>query len=401
MAKHRPAHARTGLGRYTAPRRLHPAHAAPSADGIRLARVAATVVGGGVLAGAGLMGLVSVPSGAAVLGPTSSPPFNVLATTTTDADGSIAGISVLGGTALDPSTAEAEAGVGTAANLDDNLALSVADGVGDFASSQAGTGADANLSDNTSLSTATGLNGVAESVAGNGLDANVSGNLATAWTFSGTSEADAGVAVDAQSADNIAYAASQLGGVADADAGAGVTHGNGDGNRAYAYSVGGLFPGAVAIAIAGFGSGNVSDNLAVADAPQGIGEATIEESNASSATVGAAGGVAIGVIIDATGSHEAAVAAGAGAISTTEIAGSGDSASASSIGTGATATSEVVGTGETANTSAVGTGSSATALEEPGVASVASSAGLGGVSAASNSSGESSVSINGATTIIG
>ena len=53
MPKHRPTHAKSGLGRYTAPRRLHPAHAVPSADGVRIARIAGTVIGGGVLAGPG------------------------------------------------------------------------------------------------------------------------------------------------------------------------------------------------------------------------------------------------------------------------------------------------------------------------------------------------------------
>jgi len=78
MAKHRPVHARSGLGRYTAPRRLHPTHAAPSADAVRFTRLAGAIVGGGVLASAGLMGLMTTPAGAVVvrvsLGPDTSPP---------------------------------------------------------------------------------------------------------------------------------------------------------------------------------------------------------------------------------------------------------------------------------------------------------------------------------------
>ncbi len=64
MAKHRPAHARSGFGRYTPPRRLNPAHAAPG-SGRHAGRVAGIVIGGGALATAGLMGLAAAPAGAA------------------------------------------------------------------------------------------------------------------------------------------------------------------------------------------------------------------------------------------------------------------------------------------------------------------------------------------------
>jgi hypothetical protein len=56
MARHRPAHARSGFGRYTPPSRLRPAHAAPSAPS-HLARRAGVLLGSGVLASAGLLGL--------------------------------------------------------------------------------------------------------------------------------------------------------------------------------------------------------------------------------------------------------------------------------------------------------------------------------------------------------
>src|ERR1700722_10955539 len=71
MAKHRAVHARSGLGRYTPPRRINPAHAAPAARG-RLGRTAGVVIGGSALAAAGLVGLAGAPAGGtliAVAGP--------------------------------------------------------------------------------------------------------------------------------------------------------------------------------------------------------------------------------------------------------------------------------------------------------------------------------------------
>ena len=51
MARHRPAHARSGLGRYTPPGRIRPAHAAPPVPS-HLARRAGVLLGTGVLASA-------------------------------------------------------------------------------------------------------------------------------------------------------------------------------------------------------------------------------------------------------------------------------------------------------------------------------------------------------------
>src|SRR5579863_8355834 len=131
MAKHSPAHAKSGFGRYTAPKRLHPAHAAPS-DGVRMTRVVGTVVGGGILASAGFLGLATANAGAAVISGT-SPPFSSLGTTITDPDGSSATVAGGGGTISSPGTAFAEAGVGTSANLDDNHAFSFGFGPGNDA----------------------------------------------------------------------------------------------------------------------------------------------------------------------------------------------------------------------------------------------------------------------------
>jgi len=67
MARHHAAHARSGLGRYTPPGRIRPAHAAPSAPG-HLARRAGVLLGSGVLASAGLLGLSAGSASAAVDG---------------------------------------------------------------------------------------------------------------------------------------------------------------------------------------------------------------------------------------------------------------------------------------------------------------------------------------------
>src|SRR5579863_8398357 len=132
MASYRPAHAKSGLGRYTAPRRLNPLHAVPSTDTVRFAKVAGTVIGGGLLASAGLLGLASANAGAASISGT-SPPLSSLGTTITDPDGSTATVAGGGGTISSPGTAFAEAGVGTSANLDDNHAFSFGFGPGNDA----------------------------------------------------------------------------------------------------------------------------------------------------------------------------------------------------------------------------------------------------------------------------
>jgi hypothetical protein len=76
MARHRPAHARSGFGRYTPPGRIRPAHAAPSAPS-HLARRAGVLLGTGVLASAGLLGLSAGSAGASASAsapPTTCPP---------------------------------------------------------------------------------------------------------------------------------------------------------------------------------------------------------------------------------------------------------------------------------------------------------------------------------------
>lgn len=85
MARHRPAHARSGLGRYTPPGRVRALHAAPAQPGQRALRVG-VLLGTGVLASAGL-GVLSVGSAGAVGGTASAPPsecFTTLAPGTFD-----------------------------------------------------------------------------------------------------------------------------------------------------------------------------------------------------------------------------------------------------------------------------------------------------------------------------
>jgi len=114
MARHRPAHVKSGFGRYTPPRRgVRPAHAAP-VESSALVRRTGLIVGGGVLASAGFVGLAAVPAGA-VVGSTSTnsfggagqcppivtdgPPTNNTACASTDATSPFASAtSGLGGT---------------------------------------------------------------------------------------------------------------------------------------------------------------------------------------------------------------------------------------------------------------------------------------------------------------
>src|SRR5579863_2287139 len=209
MAKHSPAHAKSGFGRYTAPKRLHPAHAAPS-DGVRLTRVVGTVVGGGLLASAGFLGLATANAGAAeIIG--TSPPFSSLGTTITDPDGSSA--TVAGGGPTSTGVAEAAAGVGTSANNDNNTAFAFGNGTDNESIAVAGEGTDANLSGNTATSVAFGgiLGAAAVATAGEGTDAGTEDNTATAWTFEGEATAVAGEASFAGASGNIAWAAAQLG----------------------------------------------------------------------------------------------------------------------------------------------------------------------------------------------
>jgi hypothetical protein len=75
MARHHAAHARSGLGRYTPPGRIRPAHAAAPVPS-HLARRAGVLLGTGVLASAGLLGLSVGSAGAsdATAPPTTCPP---------------------------------------------------------------------------------------------------------------------------------------------------------------------------------------------------------------------------------------------------------------------------------------------------------------------------------------
>jgi hypothetical protein len=73
MARYRPAHARSGFGRFTPPGRIRPAHAPPIAPS-HLARRAGVLLGTGVLASAGLLGLSVGSAGAITDGATASAP---------------------------------------------------------------------------------------------------------------------------------------------------------------------------------------------------------------------------------------------------------------------------------------------------------------------------------------
>ena len=353
--------------------------------------MAGTVIGGGVLAGAGLMGLISLPSGAAVLGPETSPPFSSLGTTLTDPDGSTATLAGGGGAGA---TAEAEAGVGTSANLDNNTAYSDSFGVDTLADSVAGVGTHADLSGNFASSTALGEDGIATSTAGAGSDATLTGNNATAWTFSGSSTAIAGAGTDARDINDVAWAAGQVGGIATSIAGD-VSLGDGSGDSAYSYAIGPVS----ATAIAGEGGGHQTDDLAIANGAFGVADALVTDASHSSATAGGAGGAAIVTVGDGTGDHAAGTAAGLDAAAVATVEGSGDTASASAIGTDAVAASAVEGDGQSADSAADGTGSTATALIGPGTSSVLATTGLGGAAFASNSGGIWTVSLNGATLV--
>jgi hypothetical protein len=109
MARHHAAHARSGFGRYTPPRRIRPAHAAPPVPS-HLARRAGVLLGTGVLASAGLFGLSAGSAGAvtAVGPPTACPPT----AGTTDLDGN--SVCVIGTSGSQ--TADAGGGIDTFKN---------------------------------------------------------------------------------------------------------------------------------------------------------------------------------------------------------------------------------------------------------------------------------------------
>jgi len=426
MATHRPAHARSGFGRYTAPRRLHPAHAAPSPDGVRITRAAGAIIGGGVLASAGLMGLITTPAGAATISGI-SPPFSSLGTFVTDPDGSVAGVAGGGGTLLDPAIAGAEAGIGASGNLDNNTAFSFSFGPGALTASEAGAGGHANLSDNTATADATsalglsGFFGTALAVAGVGTFANLSDNTATAWTYGGFAAVTAGSGTFANLSGNLAWAGSQFS-VVNAAAGAG-NDAHDVGNAAYAY---GLFSPSVG-AFAGLGDdGAFSNNLAIAQstfgtalACAGTGSYTISVTPGAStcavspqvesitftdapgsnnmATAGSVAGEADAFAEDGNGNDAAASAVGGGASAALADGNGNDAAALGVAGGSADAIAE--GTNQSADATAVGAGSTGGALASGGSSIVLATSGLGGWSDASTSGGVWTVSINGGTLV--
>jgi len=145
MARHRPAHAKSGFGRYTPPRRgARPAHAAPDEPGMGLGRRAGLAVGGGVLVTAGFMGLGGVPAGAAtslanacILGSTTDAAMNTACSLTDSTStghssaGEPAGLSAnalntASDTATLTSNAHASAGDGAGSGNLDNTAAAIA-----------------------------------------------------------------------------------------------------------------------------------------------------------------------------------------------------------------------------------------------------------------------------------
>jgi hypothetical protein len=426
MALHRPAHARSGLGRYTAPRRLHPAHAAPSVDGLRFARLAGAVVGGGILAGAGLMGLIGTPAGALTFGPETSPPFSG-SVTEIDGSGNSATLAGGGGSVAFPATVTAVAGLNT--GNDNNTAYSDAVGPRTTARSEAGGGTTA--IDDFNSASATALFGGStlapiEAVAGAGVgsDAIDSHNSSTAWTFGGAATTLAGVGIDAIDSGNLAWAGSQFG-LAVSDAGVGEDAID-SGNLSYAYSLLGT-----SSSYAGVGTGVRRDNLAISQdlgggsalacsGTQVVGVTCIEAlapvdlgdpSNNLATADAAAGGQAVAFAGSPNpgGSHNAAAAlAVKNATAAAQAAGTGSEASAWAVGgpvtqPTTTASAQAIGVGADADTYAQGggslTGASAAATQIPGTSTVAASSGLGGDAFASNSGGLWTVSLNGNTLI--
>jgi len=455
MAKHRPAHARSGLGRYTAPRRLHPAHATASVDGVRVARLAGALVGGGILASAGLMGIIATPAGA-VYSPLgaevtgTSPPFSSLGTTMTDGLGNFATVAGGGGITGEEGEAGAFAGfLDNPSNNVDNTAFAFGFGPNNLSIADAGSfGGSADLSGNSATSDAVSavspLGAPAppfgEAFAGAGdnafltfaigapgsFDANASDNTAFAWTFGGFSVATAGWGSFANVSDNVAYAGSQFAEVT-AEAGIG-EDANLSGNGAYAYGLLALNVGA----FAGVGSdGHYQNNLAVAQSTFGVALAcagveffsTAEGcdagflgdnpevlpntgiiveglSDGGSNNMASAGSALGGAFAFAVGgdNNTAAASAVGGGVSVAAADGTGDSAAALGVAGGST-TALAVGTNVNADATAVGAGATATATDLSGTSVLGAASGLGGWSDASTSGGAWTVSINGATLV--
>ncbi|HXQ19969.1 MAG TPA: hypothetical protein VN781_10140 [Acidimicrobiales bacterium] len=441
MAKHRPAHARSGLGRYTAPRRLHPAHAAASADGVRIVGLTGALVGGGLLASAGLMGIIATPAGATAPGAFvtgASPPFSSLGTTNFDGFGNFATVAGGGGTVAHPGEATAVAGFGDldATNVD-NTAFAFGFGPGNESIASAGSfGEFANLSGNSATANAVSavgpLGGPPAGVAFAGAGdssflptgsafANASDNTAFAWTFGGFSDATAGFGDDANVSDNVAYAGSQF---ADVTSEAGIgADANLSGNGAYAYGLLAEFVGAYA----GVGSdGHYENNLAVAQSTFGLAVACagVEVFSVEGCDDGFTGGLAqpsdhIVGVADPGSNNMATAGSVAGPAEAFAVGGDNNTAAASAVGGGAgaaladgtgnsaaalgvaggTTTAQAVGTDVNADATAVGAGSTATAVDVAGVSLVGATSALGGWSDASTSGGAWTVSINGGTLV--
>jgi len=440
MAKHRPAHARSGLGRYTAPRRLHPAHAAPSVDGVRITRLAGALVGGGLMASAGLMGIVVTPAGATAPGAFvtgTSPPFSSLGTTNFDGFGNFATVAGGGGILGETGSATAAAGFedGPSTNVDNtafafgfgpkNESVAFAGSFGEFAD-LSGNQATANAVSAVFPLTTDPPAGIALAGAGDSaffdagsVDANASDNTAFAWTFGGFSVATAGFGLDANVSENVAFAGGQF---ADVTAEAGVgADANLSGNGAYAYGLLAEFVGAWA----GVGfDGHYENNLAVAQSTFGAAIACagvelfgdegcstdfngslvqtnqLAEADPGSNNMATAGSVAGGAFAFAVGgdNNNAAASAVGGGVSVALAEGTGNSAAALGVA-GGSAVSTAVGTNENADATAVGAGSVSGAADVLGASVIGAASGLGGWSDASTSGGAWTVSINGATLV--
>ena len=290
MAKHRPAHARSGLGRYTPPRRIHPAHAMLSAQGSGRGRLAGGVIGGSAIATAGFLALAAMPAGA-VSASLSTPFFGFYfehgsnVATTTLAPG-VPGIALAVAGSFGPgfgsrhNTATASvtgpfgvsialAGAGafedsshnTATASSSGLALPGFGGSPGFALSAAGSGFFADDSGNTS--SATGVGGLAISLAGDGSFAHDSGNSAISTAFGGPLGPSLAVAVAgfgdfAHHVDNSALASAIDGGSAIALAGSGDFSHSSHNTAIASANIANFLLGGGAIAIASEGSHNTA-----------------------------------------------------------------------------------------------------------------------------------------------
>ena len=379
MAKHRPAHARSGLGRYTPPRRIHPAHAMLSAKSSGLGRLAGGVLGGSAIATAGFLALAGMPAGASPAvsvqiqtpGPLIQFGFSPslvghnVATTTLSSGGA-------------PALAIAAAGsFGPGPAFGSNHNTAEANVTGPFGAAialrrrrlrrgqlrQHGDRHPAGLrhllvgrrrrrrfaGDSDNVAGSLSFDGIAVSLAGDGSFAGDSDNTAGSVAFGGAISfggvvdfapaiaiAVAGVGDEAGHADNLALAAATDAGSAIALAGNG-DHSHSSGNTAIATSslATFLFDDGGAIAISGEGDGNTA--IAGADGVQGV--APFSSSTAiagrgsdNTAVAGSLLGVADATAGEGSGNTAAAQADLGGEASATADHGDGNSAYAGAIG---------------------------------------------------------------------